>query len=229
MSRTLSGWTCLIAAVLFGLQTIVTPAFGAEAARGGEPISAARDGGEPVSDRAPSGHGSEIWGWVAGAAVIVAGAIVGYLLGDKSKKDKEDAQAAADEAAASAAAADAAAAGAAPAGETPLKHTFYITGEFRGAPVTWGNPPVTFTPSITFAVQTGTLGGIRDYVSSSTAASSGLGGEYEQTGEHTIMLRVNDGFYMGKASDDGLYAIILENNVRLSAVGGAIIRREHKE
>lgn len=225
MSRRVSGWICLVASVLFVSQACLAPAWSAEGARG-EPVAAGRDSGEPVSGRGGSRSSSNIWGWVAGAAIIVVGGIVGYLLGEETQKDKDDAEDAAEDAQAAAAAAAASADAAAGAGEeTTFGYSINITGTFTAAgPVSPG-----FTPSMTFAVQTSSFpGGIVDYVDSATGAASGRGGEWSQVDSMTIMITVQDGFYLGKAkvyASQGNYSITLMgpggNNTVLYATPGA--------
>ena len=226
INKKLSGGTCLFAALMFLAQTSL-PAFAAEAGRGGEPIAASRDGGEPVSDRAPAKQGSSIWGWVAGAAVIVVGGVIGYLLGEETKKNKDDAKDAAKEAEASAAAAAAAAAG---APESGFEYTVYITGEFRSTTSMTGPLGTNFFPSITFALNSGSAGGgIVNYTSSSTGLPTGQGSECTQTDEDRIRILINyDGWYNGDAkvfSDSTGGYIRLRNGVVLDSVGSANVLR----
>jgi uncharacterized protein (UPF0333 family) len=219
----MSGWTCLTAALMFLAQTSLS-AFSAEAGRGGEPIAASRDGGEPVSDRAPAKQGSSIWGIVAGATVIVAGGVIGYLLGDKSKKDKDDAKDAAAEAAASADAAAGAAAAAGAPEATGFKHTIYITGEFRATTSVVGPLGTNFTPSITFSVTSSGAGGVVNFTSSATGLATGQGGDTVQTYDDRIRILINDGYYLGDATvfpnSSGGY-IRLRNGTVLDSFGSA--------
>jgi hypothetical protein len=224
LSKKLSGWACMFAALMFLGQTCL-PAYSAEAGRGGEPIAASRDGGEPVSDRAPAKQSSSIWGIVAGAAIIVAGGVIGYLLGDSSKKNKDDAKDAAAEAAASAdAAAGSAAAAGAPEEAAGFKHTIYITGEFRAAAAVTGPLGTNFVPSITFSVSGSGAGGVVNFTSSATGLPTGQGGDAVQTYDDRIRLLVNDGFYLGDAqvypNSSGGY-IRLRNGTILDSFGSA--------
>jgi len=213
MRKNARGSICLLTTVLFVLQTICVPlcfAQGEGAPDSGEAISVGGDSGEPVADMGSGGRRSSgIWKAMLGLGAVLVAGFGGYLLGDESEENKEDAEKAAQEAADSAAEAEAAA-----AGEDADRTKLYITGCFEVSQAVSfnGNPP--FTPAIKFAVETATYpGGVIGYESSDGTGWVDKGGTYTQGEGSTMFVSVPDGFYIGRIEKVSALSFWLCNDV----------------
>ena len=191
----------------------------------GDPI-VGLDAGQKIEEAAAEEEGSSLWAWVLGIGGAVVAGVAAYLIADQDTDDAEDAATAA-QASASAAetsAADAAAAAAPPA-EQQFKYRVHITGTFNAAAGDYrpqGASVALMAPSITFQVPTDTFpGGISGYTSSATGVASGLGGDYEQVSDKSVLIRVDDVLYLGIATTLSQTKILLSNGIVLSAGPGA--------
>jgi hypothetical protein len=188
--------------------------------------------------------------WILGIGSAVVALVGGFLIADSNSSDAEDAAAAADASNAAAAAANAAAAAAQTAAVSnqtaaalaaaasadaalaaatdptgPFNTRLFIAGTFIGDPQPSNSPCGNFSPSLTFSIsQAGNFpGGITGLTSSADCASAASGGNWEQVNDFEILIRVNDGFYIGRARVRGTTEIILANGAVLRAGPGAAI------
>lgn len=219
MKRTSRGWFLL---VVFALYMSVTSIGQVWAQDRGEPIVGA-DIGQKIEEQPAEEEGSSIWGWIIGAGAVIAAGVAGYLIADKDSDDAEDA---ADAAAASAAAAEAAAAAPpAAAEEAKFKYKVHITGTFvapNGDYTQWGAGVANMTPSISFRTPyEDYTGGIWQYTRSDNGAASVIGGDYEQVSDKSILIRVDDILYLGKATSISEDKIRLSNGIVMTATAGS--------
>lgn len=251
MSKKFSGWVCLVAIVLYTFESSLLHTW-AQAPEGQSGrIAATGSVTEPIEPEAPPKEESSLWKWVGGAVVVVVAAAAAFFAAEEANSDEADA---AEASAASAAAAveEAEAAGAAAAETTSaaaetaamaaetaaaaaeaaanpagFEFRMLITGTFTGSMRSedCGN----FTPSITFTLSpaAGLPGGISGYdLSSDCGVTDNLGGSYEQIDDRSVLLRLDDGFYLGRADRLAQNKLKLSNGVVLSAQSGATIRLE---
>jgi hypothetical protein len=208
---------------VFALNTMVSSvALGQGVIPGGED-----PGAGVMAEEAPEEpeKGSSLWGWLIGIGAAVAAGVGGYALAeDDSDDDEGGGDAAAEGAAAAAAAAEAAAA----EEEEGFANVVFLTGQFSATTRPSGWLPA-LLPSITFSMPQGDFpGGVRDYVGSD--GSTGQGGDYEQVSDLSVFIKVDDVFYLGKATVQSWDAIRLENGTMLYAVGdgGAYVQKVAK-
>ena len=234
--KSLQGF-CVLVAMVYALQVHVVPLMAADTGAQGEAVSIDVDRGERLAGgdqgevpMAPARDKKPIWPWVLGIAAVGAGAYMAYdgLSSDidDANKAAEDAAAAAADASEEAAAATAAAASSAASNATAsasaseFKYTTYMTGTFTGSDTVYNG--TNFTPRISFAVATLSSSGIiADYVKAGTTGWSGLGGSYKQTSDSTVLILVDDSFYMGECGLVDRSTIKLRNGHVLKADANA--------
>lgn len=226
--RRVSAWICLLMTVVYVLQGTAIRVMAADGS-GGEAIAGAdRRAGEAIVDEQPRAEKkSNIWGWVVAGIAVLAAGYGGFLLADSEDGEADDAKKSAGAAEESAEAAEEAAA----ATEAVFTYTVFITGTFKANKISaWCDGGADFTPSMTFQMaQDDYPGGVRDYSASYKEngvfdcgdASSGRGGSYEQVRDTSIMIRVDDSFYIGKATLSAEDTLRLANGTVLYAQQGA--------
>lgn len=220
MNKRICGWICLLACLVYVAEVTALPVLAAE------PKTAERSrvggSGEAVPQATDSGGGSA-WAWVAGIGAAVLAVVGGFLLAGDAEDEKGAAKDAAKDAEASADAAAAAAAAAPPAAAEPT-YVPFISGTFTAtAQATYKGGPA-FTPSITFSADSDAHpGGISAYVLSDGSGNGG-NGKVQAAGSKTVMILLDDGFYVGVATIVSEVQIRLANGYVLQAQGSAFAR-----
>ena len=180
--------------------------------------------------------------WILGIGSAVVALVGGFVIADSNSSDASDSAEAAEAATAAAAAATAATAAAATAAASnqtaavtaaaadaqaaltaatdplgPFSTRIFVTGTFVSSART--TDCGSFSPSITFSIsQSGNFpGGVTDFRSSVDCATTGRGGLYEQVSDNQFLIRVDDQFYLGRASIVGTYQFRLDSGVTFSA------------
>jgi len=202
-----SRWLSVLICVLYLCQAVVIPLCAA-----GDAGAVGRDVGEAVAE--PEEEESSLWAWVLGALAVGLG---GWIIGDQASDDSavEDAEKAAEDAAA---AAEDAAATAPPAADAQYK--VFIHGQFLGTDSVTANA---VGLDFSIAEEGDHPGGISRYGDSTALALSwqNSGGRYTQTTRDTVLIEIDDGYYVGIASITSEREIRLQNGTVLRAQGGA--------
>jgi hypothetical protein len=227
------------------------------AADTGSAVAAGEDTGTGVEEFKPPKSEENKWmPWILGIGSAVIALAAGFLVADGNSSDAQDsadaaaasaaatqAATAATAAAAAAAASNTTAAAAAAAAQAdaalaaatdptgPFNTRLFITGDFVGSSGFSSHCGTTITPSLTFSIsQAGNFpGGITGFTSTSTCTPSGKGGSWEQTGDNTILIRVDDAYYLGEAVIVGTTEIKLASGGILRAVPGSGVRLVKKD